>query len=70
MATAVLSMKQIGHWDKGGRFHINEEFTTESSSYIRRPSRNFPFSEYKHVLTKKYAKQLSEKLGYPVEIVK
>lgn len=66
----TLSTKEIGTWDKGGRYTIDELYQTESSNAIRKPSRAFPFSEYKHALTKKYAKQLSAKLGYEVEVVK
>ena len=66
----TLSTKQIGSWDKAGRYTIDEPYKTASSDAIRRPSRAFPFSEYKHALTKKYAKQLSAKLGYEIQVVR
>lgn len=66
----IISTKQIGHWDKAGRFYINDEYHTDSSKHVRRPSRNWPYSEWKHVHTKKYAKQLAQHLGVDsVEII-
>ena len=63
-----LRSKDIGTWDSGGRYHIDSEYQTASSDAIRAPSRAYPFSEYKHAFTEKYRKQLSEKLGYEIEI--
>ena len=66
----TLSTKEIGTWDKAGRYTIDAPYQTESSNAIRKPSRAFPFSEYKHALTKKYSKQLSAKLAYEVEVIR
>lgn len=52
----------IGTWDKASRYYINDEYETESSSYIRSPSRSWNLSKYKHVFTKKYLTQLKVKL--------
>jgi hypothetical protein len=66
-----IESKKIGHWDKGNRFYINEDYHTASSRAVRAPSRAWPHSEYKHIFTKKYAKQLAEKLGVDsIEVVK
>jgi hypothetical protein len=59
----TLSAKQIGKFDKGGRYYIDDAYRTDSSRAVRTPSRAWPYSEYKHVFIKKYAKQLAEKLG-------
>jgi hypothetical protein len=66
----TLTTSQIGRWDNANRYYINSEYQTESSKAIRTPSRHWPFSQYKHVLTKKYAQQLSIVLGEEVEIIK
>ena len=62
MKTITLRAIDIGHFDSGKRYYISEEYRTDSSRYIRSPSRHWPYSEYKHIFTKKYAKQLAEKL--------
>lgn len=54
--------KEVGRFDNAARFTIMEAFTTDSSNNVRSPSRRFPFSEYKHVATKKYQEQLLTKL--------
>lgn len=56
-----LSYK-VGYFDKGNRYHINEEFTTESSDNIRGPSRKWNLSEWKHTQTTKYLKQLKSRI--------
>lgn len=71
MATLKLTAKQIGSFDKANRYVIDFAYQTESSANIRKPSRAWPYTEYKHIFTKKYAKQLAEKLGVEkVEIYK
>ena len=69
MNTQTISSKEIGHWDNGGRFYINNEFHTDSSKAVRTPSRAWPFSEYKHIFTNKYAKQLAKQLGVDAVII-
>lgn len=67
----TIRASELGSWDKAGRYYIRPEYHTESSSKIRTPSRHWPYSEYKHVFTKKYANQLAEKLGVDqIEIIK
>jgi len=66
----TLTSKQIGKWDKAGRFFIAPEYHTDSSRTVRGPSRSWPYSEYKHIFTKKYAKQLSLLLGEEIKIIK
>lgn len=63
MATTSITTKEIGTWGNGGRFLIRPKFHTESSRAVRSPSRAWPYSEWKHIKTKKYAKQLAELLG-------
>jgi hypothetical protein len=58
-----LTSKDIGTWDNGGRYFISEIYHTDSSKAVRTPSRHWPYSEYKHIFTAKYAKQIAEKLG-------
>lgn len=60
-------IKDIGYFDKANRFNLFEVFQTESSSQIRTPSRNFPFSVYKHIFTTKYLKQLLIVLDTPIK---
>lgn len=59
----------IGSFDKGNRYTLHAEFETETSRYIRTPSRAWPFSVWKHVKTMKYRKSLTkeqcDKLGIP-----
>lgn len=50
--------------DNAGRRYIKEQYTTDSSSSIRSPSREWPNSEFKHAMTRKYAKQLVDKLSH------
>ena len=45
----------------GQKVYIREEYETESSLSIRRPSHAWPYSLYKHAQTGKYRKQLAEK---------
>jgi len=59
----TLTAKEIGKFDSANRFYIHAEFHTESSKSIRNPSRSWPYSQYKHIFTKKYAKQLAEILN-------
>lgn len=66
----TLTTSQIGRWDNANRYYINSEYQTESSKAIRTPSRHWPFSQYKHVFTKKYAQQLSIVIGEEVQIIK
>lgn len=58
-----LTSKEVGSWDKTGRYYIDEAYRTDSSNNIRTPSRKWPHSEYKHIFTTKYAKQLATKLS-------
>jgi len=69
MKTLTLTTKQIGAWDKGGRYTLHGDYVTESARYIRSPSRAWPYSIYKHVHTQKYAKQLALKLGVEQVII-
>ena len=48
--------------DSGGRVYIRDEYKTDSSEAIRAPSRDYPWSEFKHAFTKKYQVQLLAKL--------
>lgn len=48
------------------RFYIKEEYETETSLKIRRPSHNFPNSLRRHICTKKYLVSLLKK--YDVQI--
>ena len=63
-----ITTRELGQWD-GPRWVVKRQYRTDSVNRVRSPSRAWPYSEYKHVFTKKFAAQLSEKLGYPVEIV-
>ena len=53
--------KEVGTWDRQGRYTINPEFTTYTSATLRTPSRAWPKSEYEHVQTRKYLTALAEK---------
>lgn len=53
----------VGYFDKASRYRIYDWAATESSDAIRAPSRKWPFSEYKHAFTVRYAKQLAAKIG-------
>ncbi len=50
--------KLLGSWDTGGRYTIDRAFRTSTSQLIREPSRAWPYSEYKHLFTKKYLRSL------------
>ena len=52
----------IGSFDNGDRYTISEEYRTNSSDCIRNPSRRWNLSEWKHIKTNKFLKQLKEKL--------
>lgn len=56
----------VGSFDSGNRYRVIEQYTTESSNNIRGPSRRWNLSEWKHVQTTKYLKQLKEKLSNEV----
>lgn len=61
MATLTKQeMYKIGSFDKAGRFELHPEFETETSKYIRSPSRSWPLSVWKHCKTAKYYKSLTE----------
>lgn len=53
--------KEVGAWDRQGRYTINPEFATHTSAGIRTPSRAWPKSEYEHAQTRKYLTALAEK---------
>ena len=53
-------IKKIGYFDKAGRFYLNAEFETDTSRLVRKPSRSWLFSIYKHCFTQKYFKSLSD----------
>lgn len=53
--------KEVGAWDRQGRYTINPEFATHTSAGIRTPSRAWPKSEYEHAQTRKYLTALTEK---------
>lgn len=48
----------IGHFDRAGRFFVDDEFSTSTSKTVRAPSRAWPYSKLKHVYTAKYLKAL------------
>ena len=52
--------KKLGHFDNGNRFYLSPQFETETSRAIRSPSRRFPYSLLKHLMTGKYFKSLSD----------
>lgn len=52
----------IGSFDNGERYTISKEYRTSSSDCIRTPSRKWNLSEWKHIKTNKFLKQLKEKL--------
>lgn len=64
-----LSAKDIGFYDKSTahRYYLYDCFETDSSLNIRSPSRNWPYSVLKHTGTKKYQKQLKEKIEKELE---
>lgn len=71
MGTLTISSKQIGQFDRANRYYVKQDYVTESINNLRAPSRGYPYAQYKHIFTKKYAKQLAEKLGYDlVTIIK
>ena len=53
-------IRKIGYFDQAGRFYLNDEFETETSRAVRKPSRAWPLSIYKHCFTQKYFKSLSD----------
>lgn len=53
--------KEVGTWDRQGRYTISPEFATHTSAVIRTPSRAWPKSEYEHAQTRKYLTALAEK---------
>ncbi len=53
--------KEVGAWDRQGRYTISPEFATHTSAGIRTPSRAWPKSEYEHAQTRKYLTALAEK---------
>lgn len=55
-------IKEIGFFDSGSRFYLHDAFQTDTSYRVRTPSRAWPYSVYKHVMTKKYLKSLIAKL--------
>ena len=55
-------IKALGAWDKAGRWRFHPHAETASSAAIRAPSRAFPYSEWKHAHTVKYAKSLANKI--------
>ena len=53
--------KEVGTWDRQGRYTIDPKFATHTSAAIRTPSRAWPKSEYEHAQTRKYLTALAEK---------
>lgn len=53
--------KEVGAWDRQGRYTIGPEFATHTSAAVRTPSRAWPKSEYEHAQTRKYLTALAEK---------
>ena len=43
--------RPAGHWDRGGRFHLDEKCACES---VRPPSRAHPLSELRHGCTARH----------------
>lgn len=62
--------KKLGRFDNGGRFFLLPQFETNTSKAIRSPSRRFPFSVLKHVLTGKYYRSLSSEQKILIEQLK
>lgn len=58
----ILISSEIGYWDDASRYYVYDEYITESLSMIRKPSRAWNLSYYKHIMSKKFLKQLQEKL--------
>lgn len=52
-----------GKKDNGGRWYPNEEEICDCCSYVRRPSRSFPWSLYVHCKSIKHTKNLLIKMG-------
>lgn len=53
--------KEVGTWDRQGRYTISPEFTTRTSEAIRLPSQAWPKSQYEHAQTRKYLTALADK---------
>ena len=64
-----LRPNQIGFYDKSSshRYYLLDCFKTDSSEMIRNPSAQWPFSILKHTGTKKYQKQLKQKIEKELE---
>lgn len=67
--TDYVNIHEIGFFDKttAKRYYLYDVFETESSSYIREPSRAWPHSILKHTNTKKYKRQLKDKIEKELE---
>lgn len=60
MTLSTYVIRKMGKTDNGGRFTLNQKFETITSRRVRKPSRAWPNSIYKHCQTKKYFDSLSE----------
>ena len=67
--TDYVDIDEIGFFDKttAKRYYLYDVFETDSSLCIRSPSRNWPYSVLKHTNTKKYQKQLKQKIEKELE---
>ena len=55
-----FALYKIGKFDNGGRYYLDDEFQTDTSAYVRSPSRAWNLSLWKHAKTAKYLKSLSK----------
>lgn len=51
----ALSYRTSGHSDRAGRYYTSEENICECCLSIRKPSRNFPYSQYRHEKSLRHA---------------
>lgn len=54
------ALYKIGHFDKGGRYYLKDEFETKTSNNVKSPSRAWNLSIWNHAKTAKYLKSLSK----------
>ena len=64
-----VGTNEIGFFDRttAKRYYIYNVFETDSSLCIREPSRAWPHSFLKHTSTKKYQRQLKDKIEKELE---
>ena len=53
--------KEVGAWDRQGRYTIHPQFATHTSAAVRTPSHAWPKSQYEHAQTRKYLTALADK---------